>query len=92
MAAPNIGEIRSPKAVKQTNHFISTERITLGALLGRSAMGERNSTRLRVEPVFDELLSCDASGRAWLPTLLALPTGRVQRTDWSGVGPLRCWG
>ena len=37
-------------------------------------MGVYDSTRTRVEPVFDELLARDPTGMAWLPRLLALPT------------------
>lgn len=36
-------------------------------------MGQRNSTKTRVVPVFDKLLSNDSTGKAWLPRLLSLP-------------------
>jgi hypothetical protein len=34
----------------------------------------RDSTKTRVEPVFDELLVRDGTGAAWLPRLVALPS------------------
>jgi hypothetical protein len=38
-------------------------------------MGEKNSSRTRVAPVFDMLYARDKTGKTWLPRLLCLPTG-----------------
>jgi hypothetical protein len=46
-------------------------------------MGTHDSTRTRVAPVFDALLARAATGRSWLPALLALPAlaGRSAACD-----------
>ena len=36
-------------------------------------MGKHDSSLTRVAPVFDELLSRDGTGKAWIPELLRLP-------------------
>lgn len=36
-------------------------------------MGKNNSSRTRVQPLFDQLNARDATGRSWLPRLLQLP-------------------
>lgn len=38
-------------------------------------MGEKDSSRTRVAPVFNMLYARDKTGRIWLPRLLCLPTG-----------------
>src|SRR5205814_886140 len=38
-------------------------------------MGERDSSRTRVVPVFDRLKQQDATGRSWLARLIALAEG-----------------
>ena len=57
-------------------------------------MGQKDSTRTRVAPIFDHLLSRDQTGRQWLPQLLQLPhTGHCND---SGTFPapsvLMTWG
>jgi len=38
-------------------------------------MGEKNSSKTRVAPVFNKLCDKDKTGKTWLPRLLRLPTG-----------------
>lgn len=38
-------------------------------------MGQRDSSKTRVTPVFDALYAADPTGRQWLPRLLMLPAG-----------------
>lgn len=56
-------------------------------------MGIHDSTRTRVEPIFDELFARDSTGASWLPPLAALPsrsgdamrkglTSALQRCGW----------
>jgi hypothetical protein len=36
-------------------------------------MGTNNSSKTRVQPIFDQLYAKDKSGMSWLPRLLQLP-------------------
>jgi len=36
-------------------------------------MGDKDSSKTRVQPVFDQLLKGDCTGEGWLPRLLQLP-------------------
>ena len=38
-------------------------------------MGKRDSSKTRVQPIFDQLAGQDQTGTSWLPKLLALPVG-----------------
>lgn len=38
-------------------------------------MGKRDSSKTRVQPVFDQLYKSDSTGQTWLPTLISLPIG-----------------
>lgn len=60
-------------------------------------MGKQDSSRTRVEPVFNALIDRDASGRTWLASLLGLGSRSGGRIDAMRVGTLmrnhpRWWG
>lgn len=55
-------------------------------------MGLQDSTKTRVEPVFNELRQRDETGITWLSQLVGLPTGPAVATPIVSPTPLTRWG
>jgi len=55
-------------------------------------MGRQDSTKTRVEPVFDELLARDETGNTWLSELVTLPARPGVVAPVVPPAPLTRWG
>jgi hypothetical protein len=53
----------------------SAKRLPSSSSRREKKMGEKDSSRTRVAPVFNILYARDKTGKTWLPRLLRLPTG-----------------